>query len=82
MTRTLCRQKFGLVVAVRGPSWQGRRCSDDAFCEGGTEGRCCCCVGLDVARTLVAVSVETAQGDWNESEKSEARVHDEDQVVV
>lgn len=60
VARTFCRQKFGLVVAVRGPRRQSRRGSNDAFGEGGTEGRSCCCVGLDVACTLVAVSVEAA----------------------
>jgi hypothetical protein len=38
VARTFCRQKFGLVVAVRGPSRQGRRCSDDTLGEGRTEG--------------------------------------------
>lgn len=78
MARTFCRQKFGLIVAVRGPSRQSSRGSDDAFGEGGTEGRSCSCVGLDVACTLVAVSVETAQDVWNESEESEASVHGQD----
>jgi hypothetical protein len=82
VARTFCRQNFGLVITVRGPGRQSRRGCDDAFGEGCTEGRGCCCIGLDVACALVAVSVETAQGGRNESEEDEASVHGEGQFVV
>jgi len=77
MARTFCRYKFGFAIAVRSPSRKSRCGSDHAFGEGGTEGRGHGCARLDVACTLVAVSVETAQGSWNKSKESEGSVHDD-----